>query len=258
MAVRCLHEASLYEGSSFVTLTYDPARLQWWSLRYKDFQDFMKRLRFHLGGTRFFMCGEYMKNGMPHFHALLFGREFSDRKPLKTLGTGDVLYSSDTLESLWGHGFCSIGSVTLNSAQYVARYAQKSLIPGDENWKRRDVTRHAVDGETGECWLQVPEFIRMSLKPGIGADWFKQYHRDVFGSQSEPTLDRVVVEGKKMKPPKYYDVLLGRQDEYRLEYVKFAREMESLRRGDSDATPARLLQREAVARARLKLKSRGL
>jgi len=91
MAVRCLHEASLHEGSSFVTLTYSPEKLQSWSLRYKDFQDFMKRLRFHMGPTRFFMCGEYgEENFRPHFHALLFGREFPDRKHLQKLSTGDI------------------------------------------------------------------------------------------------------------------------------------------------------------------------
>lgn len=259
MAVRCLHEASLHDGSSFVTLTYSPEKLPGWSLRYKDFQDFMKRVRFHLGPTRFFMCGEYGEEcGRPHFHALLFGREFPDRQELKRLSCGDVLYSSAMLDELWSHGFTSIGAVTMNSAQYVARYAQKSLVPGDNNWQRRDATRYAVDPVTGECWPQVPEFIRMSLKPGIGAEWFKRYGADVFGKQAEPALDRVVVNGVEAKPPKYYDTLLGRESEYRLEYVKFARELDALGRGDSELTPARLLQREAVARARLMLKKRGL
>lgn len=264
MVVRCLHEASLHEGSSFVTLTISPESDLWqsrsnpWTLCYKDFQDFMKRLRFHLGATRFFMCGEYgSEGGRPHYHALLFGREFADRKLLKQLSCGDSLYSSETLDELWGHGHTSIGSVTMNSAQYVARYAQKSLVDG-EFPRRRDVTKYAVDGVTGETWPLVPEFIRMSLKPGIGAEWFKRFGADVYGRQAEPQLDRVLVNGVSAKPPKYYDVLLGRESEYRLEYVKFCREREALRRGDSELTPARMLQREAVARARLMLKKRGL
>jgi len=57
----------------------------------------MKRLRFHMGPTRFFMCGEYgEENFRPHFHALLFGREFPDRKHLQKLSTGDILYSSQS------------------------------------------------------------------------------------------------------------------------------------------------------------------
>lgn len=267
MAVRSLHEASLYDGNSFVTLTYSPESLERfsreggnaYSLYYPHFQEFMKRLRFHLGPTRFFMCGEYGEQfGRPHFHALLFGREFSDRQLFKRLSNGQTLFSSEQLDSIWGHGFTSIGAVTMESAQYVARYAQKSLVPGNENWKRRDASRYAVDPDTGECWSQVPEFIRMSLKPGIGGEWFRRFGADVFGVQDEPALDRVVVNGQKAKPPKYYDTLLGRQSEYRLEYVKFVRELDALRRGDSELTPARLLQREAVARARLMLKKRGL
>lgn len=259
MAVRCMHEASQWEASSFVTLTYDPERLKSWSLDYRDFQLFMKRARHVLGRIRFFMCGEYGAEGhRPHFHALLFGAHFSDRKVLKQLPGGSVLYSSAQLDSLWTHGFTSIGDVTMQSAQYVARYAQKSLVPGENNWKRRDCRKHAVDAETGETWLQVPEFIRMSLKPGIGASWFKRYGADVFGTQAEPGLDRVVVDGVEAKPPKYYDTLLGRESEYRLEYVKFVRELDALRRGDSELTPSRLMQREAVARARLMLKKRGL
>lgn len=260
MAVRCLHEASLCEASSFVTLTYAPERLKSWSLRYADFQDFMKRLRFHRGRCRFFMCGEYGEQcGRPHFHTLLFGMDFPDKKVLKELSTGERLYSSEELDTLWSHGYTSIGSVTMESAQYVARYAQKSLTGADEHWQRRRVTGcdAYVDVETGEV-LRVPEFIRMSLKPGIGADWFKKFGADVYGVQAEPGLDRVVVNGQEAKPPKYYDVLLGRESEYRLEYVKFVRELEALRRGDSELTPKRLAVREAVAKARLMLKKRGL
>lgn len=272
MAVRCLHEASLYEANSFVTLTYSDEALDRfansggnpYSLYYPHFQDFMKRLRHH-GAVRHFTCGEYGEQfGRPHFHSLLFGFRPPDLVKLKELGPGGYLYSSEMLDSVWGHGFTSVGEVTMESAQYVARYAQKSLVPGDENWRRRDAARYAVDAESGECWFMVPEFVRMSngggksKGGGVGKEWFLKYSADVYGTQAEPGLDRVVVNGKAAKPPKYYDVLLGRESEYRLEYVKFQREQEALRRGDSELTPRRLLQREAVAKARLMLKKRGM
>lgn len=272
MAVRCMHEASLHASSWFVTLTYSPEALTSWSLQYRDFQLFMKRLREWRAseegcracgpaqakrGVRFFMCGEYGEGYFrPHFHALLFGIDFPDLKVLKEV-SGQTLYSSERLDKIWGNGFASLGAVTMESAQYVARYAQKSLVPGAEN-KRRNAQHFTLDPETGEVWPQVPEFIRMSLKPGIGAEWFKKYSADVYGRQAEPGLDRVVVNGVAAKPPKYYDVLLGRESEYRLEYVKFVRELDALRRGDSELSPARLMQREAVARARLLLKKRGM
>lgn len=254
----------MHEANSFVTLTYREEDLESWSLRYKDFQDFMKRLRHEYAGARFFMCGEYGGlNHRPHFHAILFGVSFPDQKLFKEAESGNI-YSSESLDRIWSHGFTSVGAVTMESAQYVARYAQKSLVTS-ETVKRKRLGDVYIDSESGEV-LQTPEFVRMSngggrgsdKRGGIGAGWFQKFGADVFGSQSEPALDRVVVNGVPAKPPKYYDILLGRQSEYRLEYVKFVRELDALRRGDSELTPSRLLQREAVARARLSLKKRGL
>lgn len=54
-AVRCMHEASLYDQNAFVTLTYDQDHLpESGSLRYRDFQLFCKRARDKLGPFRFF------------------------------------------------------------------------------------------------------------------------------------------------------------------------------------------------------------
>lgn len=61
-AMRCMHEASTHTDNSFITLTYTDADLPPdGSLRKKDFQDFMKRLRKYTGPekVRFYMCGEY-------------------------------------------------------------------------------------------------------------------------------------------------------------------------------------------------------
>lgn len=47
-AVRCVHEASMYEKNSFVTLTYSEENLKSTKLQYKDFQKFVKALRTHI------------------------------------------------------------------------------------------------------------------------------------------------------------------------------------------------------------------
>ena len=58
-AVRCLHEASLHENNSFITLTYDEASMPpGGSLCYRDFQLFMKRLRKVTGKVTFY-CSPY-------------------------------------------------------------------------------------------------------------------------------------------------------------------------------------------------------
>lgn len=258
-AIRCVNEAQLYDlDNSFVTLTFDDSKLFRMSLVYRDFQLFMKRLRKRRravwNSPRFFACGEYgEEHGRPHFHAILFGCAFPDRVYHKQLPSGSVIYTSAELSSLWPHGFSSIGEVTFDSAAYVARYATKSLLSGHDG-KRRDVTQGFVDAETGEFEPMVPEFVRMSLKPGIGAKWFQKYRSDVFGKHGD--LDRVVVGGQEMRPPKFYDRMLMRVDGFAAEYVKFLREKEAVGSGD-DCTPARLLTREAVTKARLSLKKRG-
>ena len=62
-AVRCTHEASLYEENSFVTLTYSTERLPpRGSLVHRDFQLFMKRLRKRYGEGIRFIAPEYSGN----------------------------------------------------------------------------------------------------------------------------------------------------------------------------------------------------
>ena len=104
-AMRCMHEASLYERNCFITLTYNDAHLPAnRNLEYSDFQKFMKRFRKRFPSTkiRFYMAGEYgEKFGRPHFHACIFNFDFPDRKYLKTTGSGSKLYTSKLLESLW-------------------------------------------------------------------------------------------------------------------------------------------------------------
>lgn len=266
MAVRCVHEAQLHEHSSFVTLTYRPEKLASVSLVYEDFQLFMKRLRHWRvtreavsvcgpapakGAVRYYMCGEYGGQYFrPHFHALLFGVTFPNQELLKRMPSGNALYRSPTLERLWPDGFSSIGSVNFDSAAYVARYATKSAVTG-EFTKRQRTDRGFVDTETGEFVPMTPEFNRMSLKPGLGAKWYEKYHGEVFPQ------DRVIMNGQRVKPPKYYKTLLARADLFRAAMVDAKRLLENQGR-EAEQTPARLAAMEAVTKARLFLKKRGI
>ena len=133
-AIRCVHEASLHTDNCFITLTYSPDCLPSdGSLNHDDFQKFFKRLRKHIAPKkiRYYMCGEYgedlqqpSKLGRPHFHACLFGLDFDD-KQLYIVRDDVKLYTSATLEKIWGKGFVTIGDVTFESAAYVARYIAK-------------------------------------------------------------------------------------------------------------------------------------
>lgn len=250
-AVRCMHEASLHESNSFVTLTYDDDHLSSYSLVYKDFQLFMERMRRVRPGVRFYMCGEYGEQfERPHFHAILFNCFFPDREYFQELPSGSKLYISKELGRLWPFGFSSVGDVTFESAAYIARYCMKKVTG-------RNAERHYefVDVGSGEISQRVPEFNRMSLKPGIGREWFIKYRAEVFGRDGG--FDRVVMNGIEMKPPKYYDKLLEVSDGFASDYVKHMREVDAGAFGD-DRTPERLAVRELVTKARLSTKKRSI
>jgi hypothetical protein len=228
-----MHEASLHTENCFITLTYRDNPV---SLDYRDFQLFMKRLRKVFPRVRFYMCGEYGEQlNRPHFHACLFGVNFPDRVRFSR-----SLYRSPLLESLWRHGYSSIGEVTFESAAYVARYIMKK-VTGDP---AVDHYRH-VDTETGEVIDRVPEFCHMSLKPGIGASWLGRFITDVY-----PNGD-MVVRGTESKAPRYYDKLYRRVDRDGFDDMKYRRIVKSWDVSALEKVDKRLKVREQVCAARV-------
>lgn len=245
-ASRIMHEAQLHEWNSFITLTYNEDNVPR-ELVHRHFQLFMKRLRKKFRKARFFMCGEYGEQyGRPHYHACIFGVHFSDRVVYKELSSGHRLYTSSILTGLWPHGFASVGDVSFESAAYVARYVMKK-VTGD----MAEEAYQRFDGSTGEIFQIEPEYCRMSLKPGIGAEWYRRFKADVY------PRDQLIVNGVACRPPKYYDILLERESPTILESLKLAR-VENAKKFSADNVPARLAVREKVARARLNFKVRTL
>jgi hypothetical protein len=250
-AVRCMHEASLYENNCFLTLTFSPESLSKrkysYSLDVTEFQKFMKRLRKKYGGgIRFFHCGEYGdKYGRPHYHALLFNHDFED-KELFAVRDGYRLYSSESLSRLWPYGFATIGDVTFESAAYVARYVMKKITGEDAEEHYR-----IVDPETGEIYQRKPEYITMSRRPGIGKEWFDKFQSDVYPH------DYVIVDGRKVKTPRYYDKLYEEKCGIDIDMVKHERNIKAAKRSD-DNTRQRLDEREKVHALKMKQLHRGL
>ena len=242
-----MHEAQMHKVNSFVTLTYsDKFVPDDYSLNYKHFQDFMKRLRKRLGSVRYYMCGEYGEDfGRPHFHALLFGCDFYDKVLWSTTPAGSKIYRSRTLEELWPNGYSSIGDVTFESAGYVSRYVMKKVTG-----LRADDHYTFVSPVTGEIFRRRPEFNKMSLKPGIGFTWFQKFCVDVYPH------DYVIVNGKPVVPPRYYDKLLKSKDLYEYDEVFYERYLRSLKCVDN--TEERLYVREQVASERLKFFKRSI
>lgn len=196
-AVRCMHEASLHQDNCFITLTYSNDHLPVdYSVHPRDLQLFFKRLRKQLFPTkiRFFACGEYGETNLrPHYHALIFGHSPQDKTLYETTPRGDRLYLSKSLQKSWPFGLVMVGALTFESAAYTARYAMKKQTgPQAETYYLR---QHPLHGFI--CRVR-PEFLNMSRRPGIGAEWINKFRPEVFPS------DSVLVRERLVKPPRYY------------------------------------------------------
>lgn len=246
-AVRCVHQASLHDDNCYLTLTYNDENLpDDNSLNKRDFQLFMKRYRTWLQRTgqekiKFFHCGEYGDdNNRPHYHAIIFNHDFSDKKFFK-MSNGYPLYISDSLSELWPLGYHTIGSVTFESAAYCARYVMKK-VTGEL------ADDHYLDPETGV--LRQPEYTTQSN--GIGLEWLNRFETDVY-----PSDEIILSGGIRSKPPRFYDKKLEEFNPELMDAIRKDRVKES-RKNSENNTKERLRVREACTYHRLDILQRKL
>lgn len=290
-AVRLMHEAQLHKKNSFLTLTYSTNNLprpgrdcetqrgpgprlgeepqvdsthtrephaheeeEAATLSKRDLQLFTKRLnedqrRLFGEGVKYYAVGEYGDTkGRPHYHAVVFGEDFTgDRYQWRTNG-GNILYRSPRLERLWPLGTAEIGELTFESAAYVARYITKKITgdKADEHYRR-------TDSFGQDYWLE-PEFNVMSrggrTGKGIAHGWYAK-----FGDDTQHGY--VIVNGRKAKPPRYYDQLMKELKPIQWEAIHKDRLARALATAH-DNTPERLRVRKVVAEAALRNKKRNL
>lgn len=184
-SVRIQNEAKMHDESVFITLTYDDEHLpEDRQLHKKDVQNFMKRLREYIkpDKVRYFLCGEYGDTFMrPHFHIICFGLSKFDARVFKDhcKACGGYVVKCKA----WDLGRVHLGNVTNGSAGYVARYTIKKAGKDSRWYKDNDL---------------VPEFIQMSLRPGIGFGFMQKFKNDIL------TGFKVIVNGHKYRIPRYY------------------------------------------------------
>lgn len=235
-ANRCMMEAQYHEHSCFITLTYDDLHVPRsygrsslggscisYSLHKEDLQKFFKRLRKHFEGVkiRYFGCGEYgSRTFRPHYHVILFGIDFEDKVPTQKSQTGNVMFTSQTLNRIWSFpprilqgeshspnisnaGICTVQPVTYETCAYTARYVTKKLKgPMASFYEEKGIE---------------PPFCLMSRRPGIGARYYED-HPEIWDSDfiHIATQDG----GVKFRPPRYFEKLLERDDPYSAEAMK--------------------------------------
>lgn len=261
-----MHEAQMHKRTCFLTLTYNREHLPAdRSLNIVHWQNFMKRLRARVapsgyvhdlvippklprGKVRFLQCGEYgdpapaTPNGRPHHHALLFGVDFFESRQFLTNSRDNRLYRCDTLDAIWSHGYCQIGTLTFKSAAYVARYCLKKHT-GDKAWQTYS---ERVDQTSGQVeHYRTPPFVTMSRRPGIGTPWLDKFISDVYPN------DEVIVNGKTTRPPRFYDYVLSNTDPLGLERIKKKRRITGKKHSKNN-TPDRLRVREEILDRKLK------
>lgn len=188
-ACRILLEASLYEKNCFITLTFDDCYLPKDNKPHREhIVKFFKRFRKRVGNIRYFYCGEKGdKSGRAHYHAILFGYDFPDKVLHGRTSKGSLIYVSPLLQELWPYGLSSIGELEPGSACYVAQYANKKKLTGED------------DGS----------FVGMSRKPGLGADkfninWFAS--DTIYNALGESTIPRFFHKMLEGLNPFYYEV----------------------------------------------------
>lgn len=244
-AVRGYCELQSCEQSSFITLTYSTENLVWGverpTLVKQHLQQFMKDLRkkYTEKKIRFFGCGEYgTLNKRPHYHLCLFGHDFSDKRHYSGKGS-EALFTSLELDKIWGYGECKIGSVTFKSIAYIARYICDKKL-GKE---ARYYEEQAIN----------PEFVRMSLKPGLGSDWYDKFKTDLFPH------DYMVVNGKKCRIPRYFSEKFKKDSPAAYEVLVKKKRMEELEKNPEEFYNLRRMRvKENIKKAQIKFAKRKI
>lgn len=242
-AVRMYHESRSHNLNAFTTITYNDENLPnktdlgqppTGTLVPRDLQLFMKRLRKKYGADiKFFACGEYGPTTLrPHYHICFFNFAPPDMV-LHSERDQNKLFTSNSLEAIWGKGFTLTGALTFQSAAYVARYITKKITGpnSDEHYQ-------TIDNKTGEIFQREQEFTRQSN--GIGKKHLQTYTSDIYDH------DHVILSGgKKVRPPRYYDKLYEIINPDKLAAIKLEREQKATLHMANN-TPARLRVREII------------
>lgn len=206
-ANRMLLELPYCDKSCFITLTYSDEFVPTseyvdlngtfctsLTLRKRDFQLFMKRLRKHFPefSIRFFAAGEYGDTTFrPHYHAVLFGVDFDDKVFFKKSREKFNYYISDTLSRLWGKGHALLTDVSWETCAYTARYVTKKHKGKDKDFY--------------DFFNIEPEFALMSRKPGLGRLWYNEHCDDL--TETYIITHKTPTGGRSFFPPHYFDKL---------------------------------------------------
>lgn len=258
-SIRCFHEFSMRKKGAFITLTVDDTRVKLFSDDEKVMQkyckgcrngnryikypinytlckglilDELKRMRDVLYKRynikiRYFGCGEYgspENSERPHYHILIFGYDFPDKKQIDISKKGVPIFYSEELQSFWKYGLSTVQDVNHRACMYTAKYCMKKLkfcddLSAQEYYYGREPEFLIMS--KGNCQVNRCKYIDDIIKNckgmkslrsldnpfcknchltrgGIGFDWFQHYYRDVL------KIGYVTIDSIKYPIPNYY------------------------------------------------------
>lgn len=199
---RLQKEAERSDRALFVTLTYSTETVPitargYMTLRKKDIQDFMKRLRintFRNTGKKpkikYYCAGEYGgKTQRPHYHLLMFNADYKE------------------IEESWKLGSIHYGTLTPASSAYTLKYISKT-----------GMTHHANDD-------RVVEFSLMSKRLGDNylSDRMVKWHRERGKSGELANHFYLQHYDYKIAIPRYYKQKIWSKMELQLIGAEFQR-----------------------------------
>lgn len=234
---RIQHEKQSHDLSVFLTLTYDNQHLPADGLLdHEHFKAFMKRLRRtmeydHYKATgnkdypkiKYFMCGEYGDTTRrAHYHAIILGVDFPDKKFHSKTKSGHDQYTSKKLDALWGMGFVTIGSVTHESAGYTARYVMKKQY--EEAQHEKVLAKIKIKDGCSDTQLPPKKALPyMVCSKGFGRAFYEEYGEQIHNRDSV-----INAKGRENPVPVFYDKILLERDPLKMAHIKKVRKEKAL------------------------------
>jgi len=134
----------------FLTLTYDyfhiPMNQGKFTLRKKDYQDWLKRLRKALPdrNIKYVICGEYgTENNRPHYHAIITDLSLNDVK---------------VINETWKNGLVHFGTVSPASIAYTFKYSVKGALKPVHHSQQKPFV--SMSKGIGENWAFEIKYVK--------------------------------------------------------------------------------------------------
>lgn len=206
---RAIAEVATWENNEVINLTYNDENLPYNTfenkkvptLRYKDVQDFKKRLlkywkeHYNADGIKFLCACEYGEQyHRPHYHMIMFNFKCEDKYDWGTTKKGSKAFRSPIIEKLWGKGNVTLGEVTPETVYYVSNYCLKKF----KGKQAKGIYR--------ELGIE-PESVKSSNRRGLGAIFYDK-HKELYKNTGKCFVG--TFNGlKTISTNRYFDKLLA-------------------------------------------------